>query len=91
MDPSVYARTDESPVLLLGAAHVVDLAAPLRRVLEGRVLDGVAVELDAERAAALLGPGGARSGASGAPIFARLWGTLQRRLGAEIGGGAPGA
>ena len=86
----MYARTDEAPVLLLGAAHVVDLAHPLRKVLEERVLDGVAVELDAERAAALLAPVRPSSRGSGAPLFARLWGSLQRRLGAEIGGGAPG-
>jgi len=77
-------------VLLLGAAHVVDLAAPIRRILEERTLDGVAVELDEERAAALFAPEGSRSRGAGAPLFARLWGTLQRRLGAEIGGGAPG-
>ena len=77
-------------MLLLGAAHVVDLAAPIRRILEERTLDGVAVELDEERAAALFAPEGARSRGAGAPLFARLWGTLQRRLGAEIGGGAPG-
>jgi pheromone shutdown protein TraB len=86
----VYARTNEAPVLLLGAAHVVDLAGPLREALEARTLDGVAVELDAERAAALLEPGGATSRSRGAPLFARLWGSIQRRLGAEIGGGAPG-
>ena len=77
-------------MLLLGAAHVVDLAGPLREVLEGRPLDGVAVELDAERAAALFAPDGARARPAGAPLFARLWATIQRRLGAEIGGGAPG-
>jgi pheromone shutdown protein TraB len=87
----VYASTTQSPVLLLGAAHVVNLAEPLRRELSGRTLDGVAIELDAERAAALFSPaGGVRSG-RGAPLFARLWGLVQRRLGTEIGGGEPGA
>jgi pheromone shutdown protein TraB len=85
----VYASTAESPVLLLGAAHVVDLEAPLRRALEGRTLDGVAVELDAERAQALFADPRPHS-SRGAPLFARLWGQVQRRLGAEIGGGAPG-
>lgn len=88
----MYASTNQAPVLLVGAAHVVDLEAPLREVLASRVLDGVAVELDPERAAHLLtddGPVHRRS--RGAPLFARLWATLQRRLGAEIGGGEPGA
>jgi pheromone shutdown protein TraB len=87
----VYASTTQSPVLLLGAAHVVDLEAPLRRVLEERTLDGVAIELDADRAAALFSkePPGHRP--SAAPLFARIWGRVQRRLGAEIGGGEPGA
>lgn len=88
----MYARTTESPVLLLGAAHVVDLEQPLRTVLSGRVLDGVAVELDAERAAALLHPEtpGPRA-ASGLPFMTRLWGVLQRRLGEDLGGGIAGA
>ena len=87
----MYARTTESPVLLIGGAHVVDLAAPLRRLLADRTLDGVAVELDPERAQALLASEGAPPHAAGAPLFARLWGLVQRRLGAEIGGGPPGA
>ncbi len=87
----MWASTTESPVLLLGAAHVVDLEAPLRRELAARPLDGVAIELDAERAASLLSDSaGPRSG-GGAPLFARLWSRVQRRLGAEIGGGEPGA
>ncbi len=77
-------------MLLLGTAHVVDLAAPLRTVLSQRALDGVAVELDRERADALFaGPGG-RPASRGAPLLARLWARLQRRLGEEIGGGDPG-
>ncbi len=89
--PGGYASTTQAQVLLVGAAHVVDLAAPLRRVLGSRVLDGVAIELDPERAEALLAPGGAPGRRAGGQLFARLWGLLQRRLGAEIGGGVPGA
>ena len=87
----VYSTTAESPVLLLGSAHVVDLAEPIRRTLNDRVLDGIAVELDRERAEALLAPGdpGGRR-ARGVPLIARLWAHLQRRLGAEIGGGGAG-
>jgi len=88
----VYARTTEAPVLLLGAAHVVDLERPLRAILESRVLDGVAIELDRERAAALLEPNsGAPRSSSGLPFVTRLWGALQRRLGEEIGAGEAGA
>ncbi len=88
----MYARTTEAPVLLLGAAHVVDLERALRAVLGPRVLDGVAVELDPERAAGLLHPPpGGRQPVSGLPFVTRLWGVLQRRLGAEIGAGEAGA
>jgi pheromone shutdown protein TraB len=85
----VYASTTEGPVLLVGVAHVVDLEAPLRAVLGTRVLDGIAVELDAERAEALLAEGAPRR-RSGGPLFARLWSRVQLRLGDEIGGGPPG-
>jgi pheromone shutdown protein TraB len=87
----MYARTTEAPILLLGAAHVVDLADPLRRVLGERTLDGVAVELDAERAEALFRPEGELRRRAQGPLFARLWSLIQRRLGSEIGGGVPGA
>jgi pheromone shutdown protein TraB len=87
----VYASTTQSPVLLIGAAHVVDLAEPLRRVLGPRTLDGVAIELDPERASALLSADSSGRRRSGGPLIARLWGLVQRRLGAEIGGGTPGA
>jgi len=86
----VYASTTQSPVLLLGAAHVVDLEGPLRRALAERTLDGVAIELDAERAASLFGPDGPGRAGRGTPLFARLWAHLQRRLGAELGRGEPG-
>jgi pheromone shutdown protein TraB len=86
----VYSSTAQSPVLLLGSAHVVDLAEPIRRQLSERVLDGIAVELDRERAAALLAsPPGPRR-ARGVPLIARLWAHLQRRLGAELGGSGAG-
>ena len=85
----MYASTTEGPVLLVGVAHVVDLEAPLRAVLGTRVLDGIAVELDAERAEALLAEGAPRR-RSGGPLFARLWSRVQLRLGDEIGGGPPG-
>lgn len=90
-DP-VLSSTVESPVLLLGVAHVVDLAAPLRAALGNRPLDGIAVELDPERARLVLAghPAGGRPSA-GAPLFLRLWGILQRRLGEEIGGGLAGS
>lgn len=88
----MYASTLEAPVLLIGSAHVVDLEGPLRATLRERVLDGIAVELDPERASALLAEAGpdARGRRSG-PLFLRLWGQLQRRLGAELGGGVAGA
>lgn len=87
----MYASTTQRPILLLGAAHVVDLEAPLRKVLEERTLDGVAIELDADRAAALFSHDSPGRSPAGAPLFARIWGRVQRRLGAEIGGGEPGA
>ncbi len=85
----MYASTTEGPVLLVGVAHVVDLEVPLRAVLGERTLDGIAVELDPERAQALLADGttGRRGGG---PLFARLWSQVQRRLGSQIGGGPPG-
>ncbi|MGC2360447.1 MAG: TraB/GumN family protein, partial [Thermoplasmata archaeon] len=43
------------------------------------------------RAAALFSEDGNVRDSRGAPLFARLWGRVQRRLGAEIGGGVPGA
>jgi pheromone shutdown protein TraB len=82
----------QEPMLVIGSAHVVDLEAPLRTALDARTLDALAVELDPERAEALLGPHpevGQR--AEGAPFFARLWAVVQRRLGGEIGGGIAGA
>jgi pheromone shutdown protein TraB len=84
------------PVLVIGTAHVVDLTDPLRGLLAGRPLDGIALELDAERAQVLLPPEGGSPGPGGrratpAPFFARLWAVVQRRLGADLGAGVPGA
>ena len=87
----MYASTTESPVLLVGTAHVVDLSVPLRHLFEARPFDAVALELDADRAAVLHEGSTAPGGGSGLPVFVRLWGVLQRRLGTTIGGGVPGA
>jgi pheromone shutdown protein TraB len=87
----MYARTTESPILLLGAAHVIDLSIPLRSVLGARVLDGVAVELDPERAGSLFAPSAHPRDRSGLPLLTRLWALVQRRLGSELGGGEAGA
>jgi pheromone shutdown protein TraB len=87
----MLSSTVESPVLLIGVAHVVDLKEPLRRVLGERPLDGVALELDEERAHHVLRPDGAPAPSAGsAPILLRLWGRLQRRLGETMGEGAGG-
>jgi pheromone shutdown protein TraB len=93
---SVATTVPPASVLVIGTAHVVDLTSALRAVLTTRPLDGIALELDAERAQVLLpGPGAtaAPAGARGAPapFFARLWAVVQRRLGAELGAGLPGA
>jgi len=85
----VYASTTQGPVLVVGVAHVVDLETPLRELLGARTLDGIALELDEERAAALMNEG-APARRSGGPAFARLWSLVQRRLGDQIGGGPPG-
>lgn len=76
-------------MLLVGTAHVIDLEAPLRSTLGVRPLDAVALELDAERAAVILSDAPApRVKRTGAPLFLRLWSTLQRRLGEQLGEGA---
>ena len=77
--------------LLIGSAHVVDLDGPLRAALRDRVLDAIAVELDAERAETILSdPAPRRAGGGDLPLFVRLWGKLQQRLGEELGGGPAG-
>jgi pheromone shutdown protein TraB len=86
----MLSSTTQAPVLLLGVAHVVDLEAPLRKALAERPLDGVALELDAERAAALLQEGPRPPGRGSGPIFLQLWGRIQQRLGDEMGAGAGG-
>jgi len=87
----VFASTREAPVLLVGSAHVIDLGDPLRRLFMDRVLDAFAVELDPERAEALMSPEGPGHRGGSGPLFARLWAIVQRRLGSEIGAGVPGA
>jgi pheromone shutdown protein TraB len=86
----VAANGADPPVLVIGTAHVVDLEAPIRRALAGRPLDGIAVELDAERAHALLQPPAKPGAARGVPFVARLWSILQKRIGSDLGGGLPG-
>jgi pheromone shutdown protein TraB len=87
----VYASTTQAPVLVVGAAHVVDLNAPLRALFHERTLDAIAIELDAERASHLLAPHPEGRAGSGGPLFLKLWALLQRRLGSSIGAGEPGA
>jgi pheromone shutdown protein TraB len=70
---------------------VVDLAAPIRAALAGRALDGIAIELDAERARPVLDPAASTDRPAHAPLLARLWSVLQRRLGADLGAGVPGS
>ncbi|MHB1435392.1 MAG: TraB/GumN family protein [Thermoplasmata archaeon] len=83
------AASEPGPtVVLVGTAHVIDLAEPIDRVFRRYHPDAVGVELDRARADALLS-GAPRSGAGG-PLLLRLWAAAQRRLGAEIGGGSPG-
>lgn len=88
----MYSSTVESPVLLIGAAHVVDLAVPLRSALSAQPLDAVAIELDPERAAVVLSETPPVPGQrSGVPLFVRMWAVIQHRLGEQIGGGVAGA
>lgn len=81
----------EPSILVIGTAHVVDLAAPIRAALAGRPLDGIAIELDAERARMVLEPTASRGRTAHVPLMARLWSLLQRRLGADLGAGVPGS
>ncbi len=82
----------ESPVLVIGTAHVVNLAEPLRKTVADRILDGIAVELDPERAQVMLSPDpSVRHPNSRVPFFLRIWSVIQRRLGEQIGGGLAGA
>jgi pheromone shutdown protein TraB len=86
----MLASTLQTPVLLVGVAHVIDLEAPLRKLLEGRSIDGVALELDEERAHHVLTEERSAPGGSSAPIFLKLWARVQQRLGDELGAGAGG-
>lgn len=87
----VIASSDPGRVLLLGSAHVIDLSGPIRERLDAAPLQAIALELDPSRAAVLEEPSGATPASrSSAPPLIRLWGVLQRRLGAELGQGAGG-
>jgi len=87
----VVVSSDPGRIVLLGSAHVVDLSGPIRDRLSALPLQAVALELDAERAAVLEEPSNATSRRRGSvPPLIRLWGMLQRRLGAELGQGAGG-
>lgn len=88
---SGFAPSDPGRILLIGSAHVVDLSVPIRERLAAVPLQAVALELDAERAAVLEEPSGipAKRRPSVPPLI-RLWGMLQRRLGAQLGQGAGG-
>jgi len=87
----VVVSSDPGRIVLLGSAHVVDLSGPIRDRLSALPLQAVALELDAERAAVLGEPSNATSRRRGSvPPLIRLWGMLQRRLGAELGQGAGG-
>lgn len=87
----VVSSSDPGQILLLGSAHVVDLSGPIRARLSSVPLQAVALELDAERAGVLEDPAqkSARPRPSVPPLI-RLWGLLQRRLGAQLGQGAGG-
>lgn len=87
----VITTSDPGRILLLGSAHVIDLSGPIRERLTALPLQAVALELDPQRAAVLeehpdVNPARRPRG----PALIRLWGLLQRRLGAELGGGAGG-
>lgn len=82
------AETPSARVVVIGVAHVVDLAQGLRRQLEARPLDGIALELDVDRYRALLAPEGGGSRRRGGPLLLRLWAQMQQRLGDELGAGA---
>jgi pheromone shutdown protein TraB len=85
------ASSDPGRILLLGSAHVIDLSGPIRERLSAVPLQAIALELDPSRAAVLEEPSEATAPKRGSvPPLIRLWGMLQRRLGAELGQGAGG-
>lgn len=70
---------------------MVNLSGPIQERLSAGQWQAVALELDPSRAAVLEEPSGAPSTPrSSAPPLIRLWGMLQKRLGAELGEGAGG-
>ena len=73
-------------LLLVGTAHVLELALPLERVLRTFNPGVVALELDRERWAALRAPMRPHRG----PLLLRLLASLQERLG-EMLGAPPGS
>ncbi len=73
-------------LLLVGTAHVLELALPLERVLRTFDPDVVALELDRQRWASLRSPLRPRQG----PLLLRLLASLQERLG-EMLGAPPGS
>jgi pheromone shutdown protein TraB len=75
-------------VVVIGVAHVVDVGQALRRQLEARPLDAIALELDVDRYRALLAPPGNGAHRGGGPVLLRLWAQMQQRLGDELGAGA---
>ncbi|MCI4353061.1 MAG: TraB/GumN family protein [Thermoplasmata archaeon] len=87
----VFSPSEPGRILLLGSAHVVDLSAPIRERLAAFPLQAVALELDPERAGVLEEPSGVTPAhRPSVPPLIRLWGILQRRLGAQLGQGAGG-
>jgi pheromone shutdown protein TraB len=87
----IVTSSDPGRIVLLGSAHVVDLSGPIRDRLNTLPLQAVALELDPERAAVLEEPSSRSPPKRGSvPPLIRLWGMLQRRLGAELGQGAGG-
>jgi pheromone shutdown protein TraB len=89
------------PVLLVGVAHVLDLDADLDRALGDFAPAAVAIELDADRATALLEREEARARGEdtkasraaqrrGQPYLLRIWANLQERLAGSLGD-IPGA
>jgi pheromone shutdown protein TraB len=73
-------------LLLVGTAHVLELALPLERVLRTFDPDVVALELDRQRWASLRAPLRPRQG----PLLLRLLASIQERLG-EMLGAPPGS
>lgn len=87
--PVPAASSGPERILLFGSAHVVDLSVPLRERLSSIPLQGIALELDAERSAVLQEPTANPPSPRGSgPLLIVLWRLLQRRLGEQMGQGA---